>query len=648
MRRMPTIPRVTRMVMFKHGVAFLERSGPAEGAFELSFKRDEMNDVLKSLAVWVARGEATVGALAFEKPEDPEQALEARRLGYDGDHTLRGLLGSLRGRRVEVETDGGAHAGEVVGAETSAGPHGEERRALLLRASEGEVVAVDLALLRKVRLLDPSSRADLAFFLDRRRAATSGENRTVQVDVQGRADDLRVSYVIPAPTWRVSYRVARGAETTLMAWGIVHNPADEDLAGIDLTLTTGQPVSFTIDLYNPKNIRRVVVEETSRALASAPTQFQRTRSAKGGPPGAPPPAPAACAPAAFGAPQGLPSPARSMSDQLERSAEGAADYADRGELFEYRVAQKVSLKRGSSAMVPLLASRVEARKERIWRDGAPPAPDLVLSFTNSTGAVLEEGPTVVYDEDVYAGEAMVPYSARGAEVKLAFAKDLGVRCARLATVKTYGTGVRLLPDYLAQEERHEVHHELVAESDHDEPVEVVFELAKIAGRTISPEETQPVEETLSFRRFLLTVPPHGKATAAVVELWHDSQRFDYARLVHAHIAQWLEYRFLDQATFDALAEVLNAQAEAQQLDVRRARAEREQDEAYTKQGKIAEQLKVLKEGGTEGELRLRYVRELQVEQDKVNACESEVRELRSAAERQRKLAEERLAQITRP
>jgi hypothetical protein len=634
------------MVMFKHGVAFLERSGPAEGAFELSFKRDEMNDVLKSLAVWVARGEATVGALAFEKPEDPEQALEARRLHYDGDRTLSGLLGSLRGRKVEVETDGGAHAGEVVGAEASPGPHGEERRSLLLRASEGEVVAVDLALVRRLRLLDPSSRADLAFFLDRRRAATSGENRTVQVDVQGRAEDLRVSYVIPAPTWRVSYRVARGAEgTTLMAWGIVHNPADEDLAGIDLTLTTGQPVSFTIDLYNPKNVRRVVVEETSRVLASAPTQFQRTRAARGGAAGAPLPPPAGCAPAAFGPPQGLPAPAMSMSDQLERSAEGAAEYADRGELFEYRVAQKVSLKRGSSAMVPLLASRIEARKERIWRDGSPISPDLVLSFTNSTGAVLEEGPTVVYDEDVYAGEAMVPYSARGAEVKLAFAKDLGVRCARLATVKTYGTGLRLLPDYLAQDERHEVHHELVAESDHDEPVDVVFELPKIAGRTISPEDTQPVEETLSFRRFLLTVPPHGKATATVVEQWHDSQRFEYARLAHAYIAKWLEYRFLDQATFDALAEVLAAQTEAQQLDARRARVEQEQNEAYAKQGKIAEQLKVLKEGGAEGELRLRYVRELQVEQDKVNACEEDIRKLRDAAEQQRRLAEERLAQI---
>ena len=56
------------MVLFKHGVAYLERSGAADGPFELSFRIDEMNDVLKSLAVWVARGDATVGAIAFDKP----------------------------------------------------------------------------------------------------------------------------------------------------------------------------------------------------------------------------------------------------------------------------------------------------------------------------------------------------------------------------------------------------------------------------------------------------------------------------------------------------------------------------------------------------------------------------------------------------
>jgi hypothetical protein len=542
---------------------------------------------------------------------------------------------------VAVEADGARVEGEVIGAEVSEGANGEERHALLLRSSDAEVLLVDLARVRSVRLLDASSRADLAFFLDRRRAATSGDNRTVRVSITGRADDLRVSYVIPAPTWRVSYRLARSdTKTTLMAWGIVHNPADEDLQDIDLTLTTGQPVSFTIDLYNPKNVRRVVVEESSRALAAAPTQFERAPMPQSAPPlgGRPPPAPMpmrgpAAAPASFG-----------FADKAASEPAGAT-FEDRGELFEYRVAHKVSLGRGSSAMVPLLACPIDAKKERIWRAGGGAAPDLVISFKNSSGAVLEEGPAVVYDDDVYAGEAMVPYSTRGAEVKLAFAKDLGVRCKDEQSWKTVVVGVRLTAGFLAQEQRREEHHELSAESDHAEPVEVTFELPKSPGRVLSTEHAQPFEETSSYRRFKATVPPRGKVAVRVVEQMKESVRYDYDKLTSTPLAWWLENRFLDKATFDSLAEVIAVQADVAELEAKRALVVKDQGDAYTKQTKITEQLEVLKDSGPEGELRLRYVKELQQQQDRVNACEREMKSLLDAAEAAKRRAEETLKKL---
>ena len=58
---MSSRPDVTRLVLFKHGIAYLERSGPADGSFELSFRKGDMNDVLKSLPVGVVSGDATAG-----------------------------------------------------------------------------------------------------------------------------------------------------------------------------------------------------------------------------------------------------------------------------------------------------------------------------------------------------------------------------------------------------------------------------------------------------------------------------------------------------------------------------------------------------------------------------------------------------------
>src|SRR5262249_5272766 len=141
-------------------------------------------------------------------------------------------------------------------------------------------------------------------------------------------------------------------------------------------------------------------------------------------------------------------PKRAMAAQTVNATFGppgerAADLLERGEHFEYRVTSRVALKRGASAMVPLLAAPIDARKERVWRAGSGPGPVLVLAFANGTGAVLEEGPAVFYDEEAYVGEVMVPYSARGVEVKLAYAKDLAVRCRQTSTQHKAISGVRL-------------------------------------------------------------------------------------------------------------------------------------------------------------------------------------------------------------
>lgn len=110
--------------------------------------------------------------------------------------------------------------------------------------------------------------------------------------------------------------------------------------------------------------------------------------------------------------------------------------SDRGEYFEYRLTAPVSMKRGGAAMIPLAVAPVDAvRREVVWREERGPSPDIVLSFTNTTGVVLEEGPAVVYEQGGYAGEAMLGFTSRGAEARLAFAKDLAVcgsttrRCA---------------------------------------------------------------------------------------------------------------------------------------------------------------------------------------------------------------------------
>jgi hypothetical protein len=337
----------------------------------------------------------------------------------------------------------------------------------------------------------------------------------------------------------------------------------------------------------------------------------------------------------------------SMELGMLDDASEAASLEDRGELFEYRIAQPITLPRGGSALVPLLAARAEASRERIWRAGSPPAPDLVIAFSNSTGAVLEEGPAVVYDEGVYAGEAMVPYSARGTEVKLAFAKDLAVRCKRDVTTRWYQAGLELKDRFVVEEQRVEDRNVLRADSDHDEEIEVVFEIPRRADRSISSEHgVRPTEETASFRRFRAKVPPHGKVEVEVYEVGVGSRRIEYASLTPAQLDHWLREGALGPGPLrEGLAEVVRAWAESAALEARATGLEQQKNAVHAGQSRIAEQLKVLREAGPEGELRLRYVGELAQAQDRVAALDREIAAAREGALAARSRAEQRLHEL---
>ncbi|MCA9625275.1 MAG: hypothetical protein KC731_39905, partial [Myxococcales bacterium] len=599
---------VKRLVMFRHGVAYVERRGEAEGSFELAFEQHEMNDVLKSLSVWVEQGKATVGAVAFDAPEDPRRLLESRNLLFDPQQVATGWLGALAGRRLTLQRGPDERiTGEILGLEVTPGGDRPPRRQAVLRDGEDAIVLVDLATVSRVELEEAPSRADLAYLVDRSRAASGGTEKRVSIDLQGKAEELVVSYVIPAPVWRVSYRlVLDGGEARLMAWAIVHNPLQDDLKDVELTLTTGQPVSFVIDLYNEKRVERTVVEETAR-VAAAPTQYERApRKRAAALPlaaGAPPPPPGM-------APMPAPAAPKPMMAMAAMAFEGAAQAEERGEHFEFRVATPVSLKRGGSAMVPLASAGLMSKRERIWREGTGVSPDIVVSFTNTSEMVLEEGPVVVYDDGAYAGEAMVPYSARGTEVRLAFAKDLSVRCRKDVRHESRVTALRLGRDALIQEHLETTITELRGDNEHLEEMRVLFELRRDPHLTLNTSGTRPVEETASYRRFALHIPGSGHAECEIREHLRRLHQVQYSQLQPAQLNRWLEDHLLDEAAAGVLRDVLAAWQEAADLEARRSQLETQRLAHFEKQSRISEQLGVLRDGGDEGQLRQRYVKEL--------------------------------------
>lgn len=641
-------PEVTRLVLFKHGIAYLERQGPSDGSFDLVFRRSEMNDVLKSLAVGVAGGGATVQSIGYEAPTDPDDDLERRNLLLEPDEALTGLLNAARGRKVEVTGfDGIVTRGEVLGVQAAdAGDRGR-RRLLTLRSADRTVSLVDLAQVGGIAFDDPQTADDLAYLVDRSRAATTGDNRVVTVSLSAPTDDVRVSYVVAAPVWRVSYRlVCDGNEISLVAMGIVRNPVDEDLTEVALTLTTGRPSSFDIDLYHDRLVRRAVVDEVRDSL-EAPTEYRAGfapgEPELGGAPtpyGAPAPAMlAGAAPRSFAA--------RAMTSSM---GEALAEAGDSGEYFEYRVGVPVSLKRGTAAMVPLLSARLDrARRERIWRAGPRPEPDMVVAFENTSGAVLEAGPAVIYDDENYAGEAMMPFTARGGQVLLPFGKDLAVTCRIESTTSMLVTRVRFGTAGLIEERRMETVHTLRAENSGDAEVDVIFELDRKPDATViaGGDLLAPFEETATHRRFRLTVPAHGKADARTGDATVLSRDVQYDSLTGRDLHNWLDGRLLDDAAFAELSGVLEHRRRSWDLDGRAGQLVEEHSQNVAEQSRLTEQLSVLRDTGAEGAVRASTVAKLVALQERSAEVEQQQRSLRAQAEAERRAADTALADIVR-
>ncbi|MCX8562479.1 hypothetical protein OS122_16435 [Mycolicibacterium mucogenicum] len=616
-------PRVRRLVMYKHGMALVERSGPVDGDFALTFRHAQMKDVLKSLSVTGTGTELAVGAVSFDTPTDPHTQLGGRGVQIESGNALRGLFDGLRGRTVEVDCGGTRHRGEVIGVDESA----KYRQVLVLRTDAGSVSLIELADVAAVTLAEGPSRDNLEYLLDRSRALTAGQYCQLGVQVRG-SGNVQVSYVVPAPLWRLSYRLVRdGDSLVLTAMGIVHNPVDEDLTDIALTLTTGEPVSFDIDLYESKHARREVVEESRRG-ATPVIAAAKTRS------------PAAAASMA------LPAPAGAGYFDAYADAVDDVETADRGEYFEYRLSTPVSLKRGGASMIPLAVQAVDGvRRELVWT-GGDHSPEIVLVFTNTAGIVLEEGPAVIYEQDSYAGEAMVPFTARDAKVRLPFAKDLAVHCRHTSTVSDVTARIRLARAALVHEQRRERLHTLRVENDHAEPADVIFELPRVHGRRVEPRDNvTAIADDGTNHRITVTAPGHEAVEATVLESWPLSSEIDYEHLAPGQLEEWLADRSLDEATITALGDVLDKWAAAERLESSADQVQAARSGDYEAQSRISEQLNVLGTDGPEGELRRRLIVDLEALRDRSTEQGEKVRQLRDDAEAHRQAAWDELQRL---
>src|SRR5262245_8339535 len=264
-----------RVVLYRNGIGYFERHGKVDDStLHIRVRRDQINDLLKSLTVVDKDGQA----VSVSMPLDPETwAAAALSALTPGQGSLAQLLDGLRGTEVTLHTTLGRVRGRLVlvemiidepdpdahptarGGSGSGGPSQRDFKVTLMNAED--LKTVRLSKVRDVTLHD----GDLAMQLHRRLDASSGEGMFQQVEVAirlvgAKSHDVSVSYVVAAPMWKPTYRVVLPedgkGQALLQGWAVVDNTSGEDWAGVKMSLTSGEPIAFEYDLHTPRTVGR--------------------------------------------------------------------------------------------------------------------------------------------------------------------------------------------------------------------------------------------------------------------------------------------------------------------------------------------------------------------------------------------------------
>lgn len=562
---------VTRVVLYKNGLALFERSGevkPGEPV-RLEFKKSEMDDVLKTLVLDSSAGAIT--HLRYQLDEPLQTRLGEIGMIIQPGVTLAGLLDQMRGAKVTLTAASGVIEGSIISGRLSQHAQQAQKQELTILTTTGELRVIDLDGVSAVKLSDDHLQKRLTEALSAYEQAQSQERKSLWVETAGKSGTLLARCLVPAPTWKSTYRLAfsdkpsEKNEAAIEGWAIVENTSESEWKNVQLTVVSGRPISFMSKLYEPKYVGRQSLElaETDNAL---PTEYA-TAPAMAPPPPPPAPTPAMKKQTSFrtkidsagvvgGVPGGLPAgvapQVQSMAEfeRLERFATlqrpphvvfADTEAQEAGELFEYRFGQPASVKAGESLLIPFVQQKISARQVYIWNSSEGAHPQRAAELKNTTGKTLDGGPVTVYAPEGYTGESLLSTLKAGDKRFITFAVDLGSK----VTTK-FDTSSEVVRSVKA--ERGIVTMKTVVEQRTTYTITNVDarEKALLISHPVQGDldllSPKPEEKTAERYLFAATVPPSGTTSLTVAEERPLQESVSISSMPAEQIVAWISAR----------------------------------------------------------------------------------------------------------
>jgi hypothetical protein len=329
-----------------------------------------------------------------------------------------------------------------------------------------------------------------------------------------------------------------------------------------------------------------------------------------------------------------PAPAPMSADDMRESVDVQTATVEMGEFFRYDVGTPITIKRGQSAMVPILQAPIECKKEHVFNaEKMDVNPVVTMRLNNDTGATLERGPVVVMDEGTYVGEAILPYTTGETENHIAYSVDLGMVVNHHTTS---GEELRVIsirdieryygPGYLRKEVLTWAETTYEAVNKKTEPLDLVIEHVRAPDWKVDTDKTpEPDEETEGFNRWRFTVKP--KTTMKfIVRMQRTEMRYEEIRHLGLDVLKgYLKGKFIEKDDHKRLQEVIDLQMKQNELHEEIRKFTQKRERIYHEEDRLRKNMEAMGSVDADHDLWKRTVDKLKDYEDALENNDEQVK-----------------------
>ncbi len=670
---------VTRVILYKNGVGYFEHAGQVRDSQDVNvdFTTAQLNDVLKSLTV-LDLGKGRITGVSYNSNAPLERRLGSLHLAVGENPTTAQFLDALRGARLEIKSGSETADGRLLSIDEREIPIKGDQKITVDQISvvsdSGEVRVFDLTPTTSVRVAEKDVNDEVGKYLGLVASTRDQDVRRMTISTAGQGErNLLVSYISEVPVWKSTYRIVIPSEgkPLLQGWAIVDNTVGEDWKNVELSLVAGAPQSFVQELSQPYYARRPVVPLPQNAMITPQTHEATMETQTEVVNGEPKPA-RISAGVVGGVPGGIPGgqmggviggldsnsrlpmslksgsgggggiyhglgnhlEATAVAESLEAGTT-TAQTSDLGDLFEYKLQDRVTIHKNQSALVPILQARIDAEKVSVWN----PSQSAVLRalwLDNTSALTLDGGSFNVLEGDAFAGEGLMDAIKPGEKRLLSYAADLGILVdakqkaeAQRVTRVFISHGLMTQSTQERQEDTYTIRNRDTASRT------VVIEHPARPGWKLTDDE-KPAESSASFHRFRLTVDSKKTETLLVKEYRPITNSYQLSNVTDDQIKFFLAAKMINPEIDRALRKVLAQKNNVAALDAEVASRKAKISGISEDQQRVRENMKALKGSVEEKALVARYVRELNEQEDRVQSLHHEIADLQQKRDAEQK------------